>query len=156
MTPPSPIEVDQLAKEYKQLKDRLFEAKLAQTEIQQKLDLKAKHLLELVRLEGSGHRDKSYLLYGVEWEIMGTFGQQLMTDSLAVEQFRAAAKKELKPKQFSQMFEELVTYRLLSTASDFVRNSKLSRKLGDLFARCQMIKDKTPTLTVRPRSKSAA
>src|ERR1700719_4001271 len=152
MTDLTPSRVDELAQEYLALKEKVLQAKLELQSLEEPLDKKKAELIQLVRDQGTAHRDKSWLLHGVSFEIMGTFGQTLATDSAAVNKFLEASKEELKPKQFAQIFEKVTNYRLLSSAAQFVRTAELSRKLKALNAACQVVKDKTPTLQVREKS----
>lgn len=151
-TAPSPTKVDELAREYNALKDKYLEATLAAKAAAQLLEDKEKELIPLVRDHGTPHAEKSWLLHGVKFEMMGTFGQTVQTDKAAVEKFRDACLKELKVRNVAKIFEVVTTYRLLSTAGEFVRTSELSRKLKALYAACQVIKDKSPTLVVREKN----
>ena len=58
----------------------------------------------------------------------------------------------MKVRHVAKIFEVVTTYRLLASAADYVRTAKLSTKLKALYAACQVIKDKSPTLTVREKS----
>lgn len=151
-TAPSPTQVDELAKEYRALEDKFLKATLAMQEAMKPLAEKKKELIALVRESGTAHREKSWLLHGIGFEIMGTFSQRVSLDGVAVDKFREAAKAELTKKQFFQIFEMVITYRPLATAAEFVRTSKLSRKLKALHDACQVIKDNSPTLVVREKS----
>lgn len=153
---PSRNRIDELSQEYLALKDRRAKADLEVRAIAREIEAKGALLLDLVERHGSAHAEKSKLLHGVGFEVMATFGQVVSIDGAAVEAFRAAAGDELKPAQFRQVFEQAISYRLLSSAAEFIRTNKLSRKLKALYAACQVVKDKSPTLTVREKNPAKA
>jgi hypothetical protein len=149
LTALTPTRIDALAEDYLELKERIEEAKLKVAALQEPLDKKADELRDLVREHGSAHAEKSRMLHGVSYEIMATFSQSVSIDGAAVEKLREASTKELNPRQFGLIFEKVVGYRLLTSAAEYIRTDKISRKLKAFYAACQVIKDKTPALTVR-------
>jgi hypothetical protein len=147
---PSPTKVDELSREYLELKERHFQTTLEARSLQAELETLGNVLRVLAEEHGSVHAEKSKLLHGVLYEVMETQGQTVTVDAAAVEKFRLVAAKELKPKKLALIFETDIRYRLMATAAEFIRASgELSRKAKALYAACTVVKDRTPTLTVR-------
>jgi hypothetical protein len=153
---PAPARVDELAQEYFALREKHLQGMLAARALQAELDAKGEELKELIAAHGSARAEKSKLLHGIGFEMMLTCGQQISTDFAAVEKFREAASSDLKPRQFARIFEKVVSYRLLASAAEFVRTTELSTRLKALYAACQVIRERAPTLTVRPKGAPAA
>ena len=152
MDSPTPALVDELAKQYLELKDKLFQAQLEVRALQEPLDIKAAELREVVRQYGSAHAEKSKLLHGISHEIMCSFGQSVSIDAAAVETFREALVKSKQVRLLKRLYEKTVRWSLSPQASAIIREFTLAPKLSRLFAACQVVKDKTPTLTVRSKS----
>jgi hypothetical protein len=152
---PNPAEIDRLSKEYLELKDKLFTAQLASGEISQQLTLKGELLKQMVSDFGSAHAEKSKLLHGLQYEVMATFGQTVTIDAAAVETFRDALRKSKQMRLLGKLFEKTIRWSLNPEASKIVRGSTLSKKLVDLFAKCEVVKSRTPTLQVRAKEKAA-
>ena len=151
-SPPTPAEVEVLAKEYLDLKDKFLQAKLAATEIELQMRAKGEVLKDLVAKFGSQHAEKSRLLYGLKCEVMVTTGQSVSIDAAAVETFREALVKADQPRLLKKLFEKTIRWTLHPQASELVRGEKLSDKLRSLFAKCEVVKAKTPSLNVREKA----
>lgn len=154
-TPPSLAGIDQQAKDYLDLKRQVLDAKLALTHLQQKMDAKGEILKEIVAKFGSAHAEKSKLFHGLAYEVMVTFGQSVSIDAAAVENFRLALVAEDQPRLLHRIFEKTIRWTLSPQASEMVRGEKLSTKLKALFAKCQVVKEKTPNMTVREKAIAA-
>jgi hypothetical protein len=152
---PNPAEIDKLSKEYLELKEKLFTAQLAATDISQQMTLKAELLRDMVSKFGSAKGEKSKLLHGLEYEVMATFGQTVSIDAAAVETFRDALKQAKQARLLGKLFEKTIRWTLNPEASKIVRSSTLSKKLSDLFAKCEVVKPITPKLQVRLKEKAA-
>jgi hypothetical protein len=152
---PTPVEVDQLSKEYLELKDKLFTAQLTVTEISEKMVSKAEALREMTSQFGSAHSEKSKLLHGLGYEVMVSFGQTVTIDAAAVETFRDALRKAKQVRMIGKLFEKTIRWSLHPKASEIIRGSTLSDKLRSLFAKCEVVKATTPKLQVRPKEKAA-
>lgn len=161
--PPSPAEVEELAQEYRDL-----EAKIDEIETQadkdaaphkKRLDEVWELLVAKVRKFGSAHAEKSKLLYGVDLEVMGTFGSSSANDAAAVEAFRLELIKARQARMLKRIFEKSERWDLLPEASDFLRaehdKGRFPTKLFLLYGRCIVTKHLTPKLVVRPRTKAA-
>ena len=148
--------MDELARQYLEVKEKHFQTTLEVRALQAELEAKGGVLRELAEMHGSVHAEKSKLLHGVFYEIMATFGQTVSVDAAAVEKFRIAASLELSVKKLARIFEVDIRYRLAATAAEFIRTSEVSRKVKALYAACTVVKDKTPTLTVRAKEKAIA
>jgi len=153
-SPPTPAQVEVIAKDYLDLKDKFLQAKLAATEIEQELSAKGEVLRQLASDFGSGTAEKSKLLHGLAYEVMVTFGQSVSIDAAAVENFRLALVKTDQPRLLKKLFEKTIRWSLNPRASELVRGEKLSDRLRSLFARCEVVKAKTPSLSVREKTDS--
>ncbi len=152
LDPPTPASVDELAKDYLELKDKLLQAQLEVRALQEPLDKKADELRELVREHGSAHAEKSKLLHGISYEVMCSFGQSVSIDAAAVETFREALVKSKQARLLKRIYQKTIRWTLAPDASAIIRNFTLAPKLSGLFAACQVVKDKTPTLIVREKN----
>lgn len=150
---PTPAEIDALAKEYLELKDQALEKSAAAGAALQLVSDKGQILQDLIAACGSAHAEKSKIVYGLEFEAFATYSQFSSVDSAAVDTFRDALKKSAKTFLIGKMFEKSVRWTLRSEASTIIRGFRLSPKLSALWGRCILLKDKKPTLTVRPRQK---
>lgn len=155
-TAPTPQEIDQLSKEYLELKDKLFTAQLAASEISGQLTLKAELIKQKVAEFGSAHAEKSKIVHGLEYEAVVTFGQSVSIDAAAVETFRDALHKAKQTRLLGKIFEKTIRWSLSPEASKIVRGSSLSAKVRALFAKCEVVKAKTPSLQVRAKEKAGA
>lgn len=156
MNAPTPAEVDEKAKEYLHLK---FEI----TRILQKAadDTNAKtvrmaelreEMTKLVTAHGSAHAEKSKLLHGIEYEIMGTFGSSVSIDAAAVERFRLELVKEQQSRLLRKMFDKTVRWTLSPIAATIIKGEKLGKTLLALYSQCEVVTPKSPSLTVREKS----
>jgi hypothetical protein len=149
---PKPADVDQLAKEYLKLKEDFLQAKLAATEIGTNLEAKAETLRLIVGRFGSSHAEKSKLLHGIKHEVMVTYGQSVSIDAAAVENFREALKQAKQSRLLNTIFQKTIRWTLQPQASELIRGSRLTDKMRALAAKCEVIKPKTPSVTVRAKS----
>jgi len=152
---PNPQEIDKLSKEYLELQEKQLTARLALGEISQQMTLIGETLRDMVSKHGSAHAEKSKLLHGLEYEVMATFGQTVVIDGAAVETFRDALKQAKQVRLLGKLFEKTIRWTLNPEASKLVRSSTMSKKLSDLFAKCEVVKPITPRLQVRPKEKAA-
>jgi len=157
MTQPSltPAEIDQHAKEYLKLEEECLKAQKTLIEAKNNLELKEEFLKGVVAQFGGPHAQKAKILYGAEMELMCKYSQYSNIDSAAVETFRDALRKSKQARLLSKVFEKTIRWTLKSEASDIVRGSKLTTKLQALWAKCIVLKDRNPSLTVRPKEKAA-
>lgn len=157
-SPPSSIEVENLAQEMLDLKGKISTVQAKATE---EIKPIAKRLGELATQAetwlvafGSAHAEKSRLLHGVTLEIMGTFGTSTSIDAAAVEVFRQALVKAHQARLLKKIFRKVIRWELLPNWGETIRGVKLPAKLAALYAACQVTKPRTPTIT--PREKTAA
>ena len=129
-----------------------MQAQLEVRALQEQLDNKADELRELVREYGSAHAEKSKLLHGISYEVMCSFGQELKIDAAAVETFREALVLSKQARLLSRIYQKTIRWTLAPDASAIIREFILAPKLSRLFAACQIVKDKTPALTVREKN----
>jgi hypothetical protein len=152
-TAPSPAEVDELAEKYNSLKDDLLQATLAMAEAQKPFEQIQNDLRELVAKYGSAHAEKSKILHGVKDEIMATFGVTTSVDAASIEVFRLALVKAKQARLLGKIFTKTIRWTLNPMAALIIRESgKLSKSLLALYSQCEVVKPKTPTLTVREKS----
>ena len=144
-----PSEIDKYAAEYLELKHQVLQAKLEVRDLEEKMELKAEIVKSYAASFGSSHAEKSKIVHGLKYEAVVTFGQTVSIDAAAVENFRLALVKEDKPRLLKKLFDKTIRWTLNPQASEFVRGEKLSDRLRSLFAKCQVVKERTPTLTVR-------
>lgn len=157
--PLAPAKVEELAAEYRNLASKIagIEKKAIEDAAPHKkrLDEVWEVLVPQVRNFGSTHAEKSKLLYGLELEVMGTFGSTTAIDAAAVETFRLALVKMKQARLLKTIFEKTVRWTLAAQASAFLRKEhdagRIPNKLFLLFARCSVPKNLTPKLVVRPR-----
>jgi hypothetical protein len=151
--PPSPAEVEALAEEMVQLKAKVAEITLdatakATTHIQRLEELKAT-ATDWIRRFGSAHAEKSKLLHGVLYEIMGTFGMSTSIDAAAVEAFRLALVRAGQAKLLRSIFDKSVRFDLKPGYAEIIKGVKLKPRLLALYARCSVSTPKTPVITPR-------
>ena len=156
LVPFSPAEVDALAQEYKAHEQKIDEAD------RRAADEKMPHLIRVQELEelflaglrnfGSAHAQKSKMLHGISWEIMGTFGISSSTDSAAVSQFRLALVKAKLTRLLKRIFDRTERWDLRPNAGEVIRSVQLPPKLLALYSQCNVTRERTPTLVVRPKA----
>jgi hypothetical protein len=148
---PTAAEVDKLAIEYSKLKEELLEATLARVAAQEKLEPAAAKLIEVVRKCGSAHAQKSKMLHGLKWEIMGTFSTSTSVDTAAVERLRLELVGQKQTRLLKRLFEGTVRWALRSTARAEVLKPDVSDEIRGLFVACEVTEDRSPSLTVREK-----
>jgi hypothetical protein len=158
--PPSPAEVESLAQEMVELK-----GKIADIEAKAKADAEPhlKRLNELktlaeewIRKFGSAHAEKSKLLRGILYEIMGTFGMSTSIDASAVEAFRLALVKAKQARLLRKIFEKTVRFDLKPDYASIIQGVQLKPKLLALYARCSVSTPRTPVITPRLQKEEKA
>lgn len=159
---PTPAQVEALALEYHNLEEKIAglekKAKDDLAPHKKRLDELWDELVPQVKDFGSAHGEKSKLLHGLQWEVMGTFGSTTVIDGAAVETFRVAmlAEKKSASKIVKRIFSKAIRWTLADTAGAFLRAEHEAGKFPDrlyaLFARCSVPKELTPKLAVRPKS----
>lgn len=158
--PPSPAEVDELAREMIELKGKASTIQAqAQKEIEplnKKLDELKARAVTLLKDFGSAHAEKSRLLHGIAYEIMGTFGTSTTIDAAAVEVFRQALVKAHQARLLKRIFEKTVRWSPMQGWGETIRGAKLPAKLMALYARCQVSSERTPTVTPREKDRDKA
>lgn len=155
--PPTPAEVEAMALEYHQLGEKILAITNKCKEdlaphLKRTEELRDQMLKEL-REFGSAHAEKSKLLHGLEFEVLGTFGSTTTLDGAAVETFRRELVKEKKTRVLARVFRKAIRWTLADTALAFLRSEHEAGKFPDslyaLFARCSVPKELTPRLVVR-------
>ena len=154
-TAPDPSSIDLRAKRFLELKEKVLQAKLAVRDAEQQMSAEEELLKEWGRKYGGAHAEKSKLLHGLAYEVMVTFGQTVSMDGVAVEALRTALQEQKQTRLLKKIFEQTVRWTLNPQASEIVRSSRLSDKLRSLFARCQVVKERAPSLTVRLKERAA-
>ena len=145
-------QIDTLAKQYLAVKDKAMQAKLEVRACEREMEAKGELLRKAVEEFGGAHAEKSKIVHGLKYEAVVTFGQSVSIDAAAVENFQLALVKEDKPRLLKKLFDKTIRWTLNPQASEFVRGEKLSDRLRSLFAKCQVVKERTPTLTVRMKA----
>jgi hypothetical protein len=148
---PSPAEVDKIAILYDAKKERVLQATLAQRAASEELELVQKQCVELVSKFGSAYAEKSKLLHGLKWEIMGTFGASTSIDSAAVETLRSFLTANKQTRLLKRMFESTTRWALKSTARAEILKDDVSAKARALFAACEVTKDRSPSIQARKK-----
>jgi hypothetical protein len=149
---PTAAKVDELAKDYIDLKAKVLESVLATRAANEKLDPVERDLVELVRKFGSVHAEKSKLLHGLHWEIMGTFGTSTSTDAAAVEHLREHLVKTENTRLLKRLFDKTVRWALRSTARAEILKADVPCEVRALFAACEVTKDRSPSITAREKA----
>jgi hypothetical protein len=85
-------------------------------------------------------------------EVMVTYGQTVSVDEAAVETFRLALQKDGKARLLKTIFEKTIRWTMQPQASEIIRGSKLSDRLRGLWAKCQIVTARTPSVTVRAKA----
>jgi hypothetical protein len=157
--PPAPTEVDELAREMLELKGKVStideNARQEKEPLEKKLGELKKSASGLLREFGSSHAEKSRILHGIAYEIMGTFGTSTSIDAAAVEVFRQALVKAKQARLLKRVFEKTVRWSPVQGWAEIIRGTKLPAKLLALYARCQVTSDRAPTITPREKEKAA-
>jgi hypothetical protein len=148
-SPPTAVDIDRLAIKFLELEQKVDEAYKIATELDEPHEKFKEQLIDLVDEFGSMHADKSKLLHGLEYEILGTFGVTTSIDAAAVERFAQGLRIAKQTKLLNQILEQTVRYALNPEASSIIRSSSLPKQLLQLFAACQVTKARSPVLRVR-------
>jgi hypothetical protein len=77
-TAPSEAEIDLRSIDYHKLVEKVDVARVELQKAMEPLVASKAELIELVRAYGGPHKEKSKILHGILWEIMGTFGQSIV------------------------------------------------------------------------------
>jgi hypothetical protein len=152
LTAPSAAEVDEKAAHYSALKEALLRATEAAERAKVPLDALKEELVETVRAFGSTHAEKSRILHGIGWELMATFGSSVSYDAAAVELFRVALYNCDKTRLLKKIFLKEIRWSLMPGATEIIKSEKLSNPLLALYSQCEVVKPKTPSLSVREKS----
>jgi hypothetical protein len=148
---PTPTEIDEIAAEYFGLESKVDTAYRLATELDAPFeDLKERCILA-VEEHGQPHATKSRILIGIKSELVATFGISSSIDSAAVDRFRMALQAAGRTRILGKIFEERITFTLRPEAAGLLRREQMSDQLTALFARCAVMKARTPTLQVRGR-----
>ena len=148
---PTAMEVDKLALEYDELKRKLLDATLARVAVQEEFEPAEAKLVDLVSKCGSAHAQKSMILHGFKWEIMGTFGTSTSVDSAAVERLRLELVANKKTRLLKRLFEATIRWSLKSTARAEILKPDVPDFARSLFVACEVTKDRSPSLSVREK-----
>ncbi len=155
--PPSAAEVDALAEEMLTLKGKVGSIlEKAQQDSKPHLDRmgELKEVAERwIRAFGSAHAEKSKLLHGILYEIMGTFGMSTSIDAAAVEAFRKGLVKSKQAKLLKKLFTKTVRFDLNPDGAEIVKGVTLKPRLVALWAKCFVNQSKTPVITPRLKKK---
>jgi hypothetical protein len=151
ISPPSPAEVDKLAILYAAGKEKVLQATLAQRKAAEELEVVQQQCVALVSKFGSSHAEKSKLLHGLNWELMGTFGTSSSTDSAAVETLRSFLAANKQTRLLKRLFESTTRWALKSTARAEILKEDVSTKVRALFAACEVTKDRSPSIQAREK-----
>ena len=149
---PSPVEIDQAAKEYRELEQKYKTAKAASIEAENQLEIKAELLKGMVAKFGGPHATKAKILHGAAFELMCSYGQYSSIDPVAVENLRATLVKTKQRRILNKLLEKTVRWTLRSESSVMMRASELSTKIAGMLAKCIVLKDRNPSLTVREKA----
>lgn len=157
--PPSSAEVEAVAEEMISLKGKIasIEAKANEEARPHMVRLAALKMLAeaWLRKHGSAHSEKSKLLHGLTYEIMGTFGMSMSIDAAAVELFRQALVKAKLGKLLRKLFKKTVRFEFNAEAAALFKGDKLKPKLAALWAKCLVPTPKTAVITPREKKKEA-
>lgn len=153
MNVPTPVRIDEIAKEYLALKDKYLQATLEAKAAAEPMEKKAEELKALVSDFGSAHAEKSKLLHGVTHELVVTFGSSVSIDGAAVEKFRLALVVAKKARLLKKLFEKTIRWTLSPQAPALIKGEQqLPKTLLALYAQCEVVKPRTPSLQVREKS----
>ena len=149
---PSCADLEKLAVEYLELKEKFLQAELAKAEIGQKLEERAETLRLWAGKYGSAHAEKSKILHGVKHDVVVTYSQSVTIDAAAVENFREALEQAGKTRFLRQIFQKTIRWTLQPQASEIIRGTKLTDRFRALAAKCEVIKPRTPSVSVRAKA----
>jgi hypothetical protein len=149
--PPSPVEVDEMAQEFRRMEIKVDAAYLLATRLDAPLEALRERIILTVEEHGQPHATKSRILHGIKSELVATFGLSTSIDSVAVERFRMALQAAGRKQILAKVFEERITFNLRPESAGILRREQMSENLRALFARCAVTKARTPTLQVRER-----
>src|ERR1700722_9212838 len=113
---PTAGEIEKLAILYDEKKAAVLDATLAQRSAAEELETIKAQCVTLVIKFGSAHAQKSKLLHGLKWEIVGTFGSSTSIDAAAVERLRLHLVENKKTRLLKRLFEATTRWALKSTA----------------------------------------
>jgi hypothetical protein len=147
---PTPAEIDELAIRFDKKKTAVLDATLAQRAAAEELEKVKQECVDLVGKFGSQHVQKSKLLHGAKWEIMGTFGTFTSTDAAAVERLRLLLVEKSQTRLLKRLFASTVRWTLRSTARAEILKPGVDDDIRSSFAVCEVTKDKSPTIEARP------
>ena len=151
--PPSPAEVESLAEEMIKLKAQLSEISTKAAIAAEPLSKRMGELKTLaedwIRKFGSAHAEKSKILRGVLYEIMGTFGMTTSIDAAAAEAFRQGLVRAKQARLLTRIFQKTVRFELKPDYAKVIEGVKLKPKLLALYAKCTRSVAKTPVITPR-------
>jgi hypothetical protein len=148
---PTPAEVDKLAISYDKAKAKVLDATLAVAAATTELKPIQERCVDLVSKFGSAHAEKSKLLHGVKWEIMGTFGASTSIDAAAVEKLRLELVKADNGRLIKRLFDKTIRWALRSTARAEILKDDVPKNVRALFAACEVTKDRTPSIQAREK-----
>lgn len=148
---PTAMEVDRLAIEYDEGKRCLLDATLARVAAQGALEPMEERLVDLVSKHGSAHAQKSKMLHGLKWEIMGTFGTSTSIDAAAVERLRQELVDTHQTRLLNRVFEKTIRWALRATARAEILKDSVTDRTRALFVACEVTEDRSPSLTVREK-----
>ena len=101
---------------------------------------------------GSAHAQKSKLLHGLKWEIVGTFGSSTSIDAAAVERLRLHLVENKKTRLLKRLFEATTRWALKSTARAEILKPDIDDEIRASFSLCEVTKDNSPSITVRQKT----
>jgi len=156
LVPFSPAELDALAQEYRELQQKIaaidLETNKRTAPHVARLDQLRGLFIDFVREHGSAHAEKSKIAYGVSQEIMVTFGTSSSIDAAAVNNFRLALVKAKLTRLLKRIFDRTERWDLRPNAGEVIRSVQLPPKLLALYSQCNVTRERTPTLVVRPKA----
>lgn len=148
-TPPTAAAIDEIAILYDQKKALVLEATLAQREAAEELEKVKQICITLVSSFGSQHAEKSKLVHGLKWEIMGTFGTSTSMDAAAVERLRLHLQESKQTRLLKRLFESTTRWLLKSTARAEILKPGVGDDVRAIFAVCAVTKDSSPKIDAR-------
>jgi hypothetical protein len=146
---PSAAEIDALAILYNEEQVKVLDAILATRAAQKALEDTKDKCVELVRKFGSAHAQKSKLVHGLKWEIMGTFGASTSIDAAAVERLRVNLQESKQTRLLKRLFESSTRWVLKSTARAEILKPGVGDDVRAAFAVCEVTKDNSPKIEAR-------
>jgi hypothetical protein len=148
---PSEAEIDLRSVDYHKLVEKVDVARVELQKAMEPLVASKAELIELVRAYGGPHKEKSKILHGILWEIMGTFGQSIVQDNQAVEKLRLALQKNGQTRLLKKLFKQDIRWTFGSDAAAVIKEIKLTPRLKGMVLDCFVPADRTPTLDVRKK-----